>query len=239
MSVVVTCLDAPHLAATVAVQLRAAVVRRQVDPDYVVQICLTGGRIANEVYRQVAADDDEAPTLDWNRVEFWWGDERFVPTASACRNAGQSLALLASSIPLAPSRVHPMPSSGSGMSDLRRAALLYESELGDTTFDICLLGLGEDGHVASLFPDHQSFDRGATTRVVGVTNAPKPPPERLSVTMPVINDSAEVWVIAAGAAKAPAAAQSIGGDQSLPAGVVTGRERTIWFLDQDAAQLLP
>lgn len=235
MSVVVTCLDREAVAATVAIQLCAAVRRMQSDRNRIVQLCLTGGRIANDVYRRVAGMEQGQHGIDWSRVEFWWGDERFVPTESPERNAGQSLALLAAHIPLDPSRVHPMPSAGSGTSDLRQAALHYASELGDTKFDICLLGVGEDGHVASLFPGHPSFDRRTTSRVVGVTDSPKPPPERLSLTLPAINDSAEVWLVVAGEDKADATARAMGGDPRLPAATVSGRDKTVWFMDAAAA----
>lgn len=234
MAVVVTSADRNSVAATVAMQLREAISRLQVHPDRVVQICLTGGRIANEVYRQLA-DASDLQAVDWGRVEFWWGDERFVPVESADRNAGQSLALLAATIPFDPARVHPMPARGSAEADLHEAALHYASELGDTAFDICLLGMGEDGHVASLFPGHPSFEKDTSSTVIGVTNSPKPPAERLSLTLPVLNRSAEVWLIVAGAEKSDAVARAIAGDSSLPAGAVNGTEQTVWFLDEAAA----
>lgn len=234
MAVVVTSVDRSGVAATVAMQLREAISRLQEQPGRVVQICLTGGRIANEVYRQLA-DASDLQAVDWGRVEFWWGDERFVAVESADRNAGQSLALLAATISFDPALVHPMPARGSAEADLRQAALHYASELGDTVFDICLLGVGEDGHVASLFPEHPSFEKETSSNVIGVTNSPKPPSERLSLTLPVLNRSTEVWLIVAGAEKADAVARAIAGDTSLPAGSVQGTGRTVWFLDEAAA----
>jgi 6-phosphogluconolactonase len=234
VAVVVTCADRDGVAATVAMQLGTAISRLQTDPDRIVQVCLTGGRIANEVYRQLA-DASDVNTVEWGRVEFWWGDERFVPVESPDRNAGQNLALLAATIPFDPALVHPMPARGSAEADLRQAALHYASELGDTVFDICLLGMGEDGHVASIFPDHPSFEKETASTVVGVTNSPKPPAERLSLTLPVLNRSSEVWLIVAGPEKAAAVARSIAGDSRLPAGSVQGTERTVWFLDHAAA----
>lgn len=230
---VVTCTDAEELAASVAHQLRRSISELQADPDRIVQLCLTGGRIANRMYRHLA-DGQGDNTVDWRRVEFWWGDERFVATESPDRNAGQTLALLASTIPLDPARVHPMPAEG-GQADLNQAAMQYAAELGDVTFDICLLGMGPDGHVASVFPDHPSFEQETSFKVIGVTDSPKPPPERLSITLPVINQSAEVWLIVSGAEKADAAARGEAGDRSLPAGAVHGRLRTVWFLDEAAA----
>lgn len=230
---VITCGDADELAESVAHQLRRSISELQADPDRVVQLCLTGGRIANRMYRQLA-DGQGDNTVDWKRVEFWWGDERFVATESPDRNAGQTLALLAATIPLDPARVHPMPAEG-GQADLNQAAMQYAAELGDIRFDICLLGMGPDGHVASIFPDHPSFERDTSFKVIGVTDSPKPPPERISLTIPVINQSAEVWLIVSGAEKADAAARAIDGDENLPAGAVHGRLRTVWFLDEDAA----
>lgn len=234
MTVLVTCADRDAVASTVAMRLRAALNRLQVDRNWPVQVCLTGGRIANAMYRQLA-DARDLNIVDWGEVEFWWGDERFVPTESPDRNAGQSLALLAGTIPFDAALVHPMPARGSSKADLRQAALHYASELGDTVFDICLLGMGEDGHVASIFPDHPSFERQTPLRVVGVTDSPKPPSERLSLTLPVLNQSAEVWMIVTGEDKAEAVARAIAGDDSLPAGCVQGATRTVWFLDEAAA----
>ena len=122
-----------------------------------------------------------------------------------------------------------------GTVDADASAATYAKELGDTVFDLCLLGMGPDGHVASIFPDHPSFERDTSFKVIGVTDSPKPPPERISLTIPVINQSAEVWLIVSGAEKADAAARAIDGDENLPAGAVHGRLRTVWFLDEDAA----
>jgi 6-phosphogluconolactonase len=234
VTVLVTCTDRDAVASTVAMRLRAALSRLQSDRNGPIQLCLTGGRIANDMYRQLA-DAQDLSTVDWGEVEFWWGDERFVPTESPDRNAGQSLALLAASISFDAALVHPMPARGSSNADLRQAALHYASELGDTVFDICLLGMGEDGHIASIFPNHPCFEKQTPLRVVGVTDSPKPPAERLSLTLPVLNQSAEVWMIVAGEDKADAVARAIAGDDSLPAGCVQAAVRTVWFLDEAAA----
>ena len=108
-----------------------------------------------------------------------------------------------------------------------------------TVFDICLLGMGPDGHVASLFPEHPSSY--ADGRVIGVRSSPKPPSERLSLTLEVINRSAEVWFCVTGSDKAAAArlAFSGAGPIQVPAAGVRGRERTLWLIDRDAAAQLP
>lgn len=235
MSEVVVCADGDGVARTVARKLLVRLEHLQVDPERVVQLCLTGGRIANRVYRELT-DGQATSRVDWRRVEFWWGDERYVPTDDPDRNAGQTLSILASRIPLDPAKVHPMPASD-GSADLAQAAVEYASELGDTVFDICLLGVGPDGHVASLFPGHPTFDKH-TARVVGVEDSPKPPPERITVTLPVINASTEVWLIVSGAEKADAVARALAGDPSLPATLAKGAERTVWCIDEEAASAL-
>lgn len=224
--------DADALARMVARKLCWRLEQLQTDPERVVEVCLTGGRIANRIYQQLA-DSQSEHAVDWKRVEFWWGDERFVATDSPERNAGQTLGVLAATIGFDPSRVHPMPAQG-GSADLEQAAVQYASELGDTRFDICLLGVGPDGHVASIFPDHPSFEK-QSGRVMAVQNSPKPPPERLSLTMPVINDSAEVWFLASGEEKATAVGRAYADDPQLPAGVARGLHRTLWCLDEAAA----
>jgi 6-phosphogluconolactonase len=114
------------------------------------QIALTGGRIATRAYQRLA---DEGPNsaVDWSRVELWWGDERFVPADDPDRNAKQALDLLAKPLMLNADRVHEMPASDGGL-DLDQAAEAYARELDDVIFDICLLGMGPDSHVASIFP---------------------------------------------------------------------------------------
>ena len=115
---------------------------------------LTGGRIATRAYRQLAEEGAHS-AVDWSRVELWWGDERFVPAGDPDRNAKPAPGHPSAALALDPERVHPMPASDAGL-DLDAAADAYARELGATAFDICLLGMGPDGHVASIFPEHPS-----------------------------------------------------------------------------------
>lgn len=227
--------DATDLADRAAARLLGTLVGLQADGG-VAQVCLTGGRIAMAVYARfgelVAGSE-----LDPSRLELWWGDERFVPTDDPERNAGPTLALLARHFQLDPARTHPMPSAD-GVVDAAASANTYAKELGDTTFDLCLLGMGPDGHVASIFPDHASGEP-TTQPVIGVSDSPKPPPERISLTIPAINQSGEVWFLVSGTEKADALSRSLAGDTSLPAARVAGRDRTLWLVDQDAATELP
>lgn len=200
------------------------------------QVALTGGRIATKAYQRLGLDG-RSSAVDWSRVALWWGDERFVAADDGDRNARQALTAL-SPLPLNLEQVHPMPAAGDGL-ELDEAAEAYDAELGDVRFDICLLGMGPDGHVASLFPEHPSSY--AEGRVIPVRSSPKPPPERISLTLEVINQSAEVWFCVTGADKAAAArlALSGAGPIQVPAAGVQGRDRTLWLIDRAAAAELP
>jgi 6-phosphogluconolactonase len=129
-----------------------------------------------------------------------------------------------------------MPASAEGL-DLDAAAAAYAAELGQLVFDVCLLGMGPDGHVASLFPDHASA--AASGRVIAVRNSPKPPPERISLTLEVINASREVWFVVSGSDKAAAATWALTGSRAVPAAGVAGVDSTLWLLDTEAAAELP
>jgi 6-phosphogluconolactonase len=187
--------------------------------------------------------------VDWARVHVWWGDERFLPDGDADRNETQARDALLDHVPVREEHVHVMPPSGaaSGPEDAARA---YAEELarraGPTDrprvprFDVLMLGVGPDGHVASLFPEHPQVHEGELT-VVGVRGSPKPPPERVSLTFPAINAADEVWLLATGAEKAPAVALALAGagPVQIPAAGVCGRRRTVWLLDRAAARDLP
>jgi 6-phosphogluconolactonase len=220
---------APEVAEALATRLLSSLADLQGDSS-VVQLALTGGGIATQAYERLAADGP-ASAVDWSRVELWWGDERFVDAADGDRNAKQALDLLAAALPLDPDRIHPMPARDAGLG-LDDAAAAYAAELGATTLDICLLGMGPDGHVASLFPDHPSSS--APGDVIAVRHSPKPPPERISLTLEVINRSAEVWFVITGANKADATRLALAGGP-VPAGGARGRRRTVWLLDEAAA----
>lgn len=208
-------------------------------------LCLTGGTIAAEVYRQLAASmldvggsgtSSPLPAEAWSRVHLWWGDERFVSAHDADRNDEAAMLALGPAIWDRAVR-HPMPALPDGAAAdgaaLDEAAVRYAAEVADVTFDLCLLGMGPDGHVASLFPGHPEL--AATDPAVAVRNSPKPPPERISLTFPVINRSSQVWLVAAGAEKAAAAAEAQRPGSALPAAQVAGSETTTWWLDGGAA----
>ncbi|MBA2463520.1 MAG: 6-phosphogluconolactonase, partial [Nocardioidaceae bacterium] len=179
--------------------------------------------------------------VDWSRVDVWWGDERFVPAESSDRNARQATEALLDHVDVDPRRVHEMPSSDSG--DLTRAAAAYAAEMradGAGMFDVVLLGVGPDGHVASLFPGQPTLDVDDDI-AVSIRNSPKPPPQRISLTFAALNRTRATWFLVSGAGKADAVARAHGGADvhEVPATGAHGSEETVWFLDEAAAAQLP
>lgn len=211
-------------------------------------VVLTGGRNGNGLLAALhAAPARDA--IDWGRLDLWWGDERFLPDGDPERNYTQAKEALLDAVPLDPARVHPMPASD-GPFEVDAAAEAYAAELANAagpedhgpvpTFDVLMLGVGPDTHVASLFPELPAV-RETERTVVGVHGAPKPPPTRTTLTLPAIRAAREVWLLAAGEDKAKAAAIALSGAGEIqaPAAGAYGRSRTLWLLDAAAASQLP
>jgi len=203
------------------------------------QIVLTGGTIAEDIHREIARLS-AGSEVDWSRVVVWFGDERFVAPDSPDRNSGQAQAAFLDAVGADPAQVHTMPSTADA-ADVDAGATAYAATLrehGSGEFDVVMLGIGPDGHIASLFPGFPQLDSDAIA--VGVTGSPKPPPERISLTFAALNRARSVWFLVSGAGKASAVAAALGGADlhEIPAAGVTGREETIWFLDREAASSL-
>ncbi|MCF8587974.1 6-phosphogluconolactonase [Gordonia liuliyuniae] len=215
-----------------------AVVRAQEERG-VASVALTGGSNGIGLLRALASDSGD---IAWGRVEIYWGDDRFVPTSHPERNSGQAFEALLSSVPVDPARIHAMaPSDGEFGDDITAAARDYARLVGsDTVFDVHLLGMGGEGHINSLFP-HTAATAEESAAVVAVTDSPKPPPARLTLTFPVINRSREVWFLVSGAEKAEAVAAAHNGASRAdwPCAGANGTEATVWFLDRAAASALP
>lgn len=241
---VVVLPDADALARSTASRLLLALVDAQ-SQHSPVHIVLTGGG-AGTATLAAAAVDPLAELVDWSAVHLWWGDERFLPTGDPERNeTGARAALidpLGDRLPV--DHVHPVPGPGPATPDADSAARAYGAELAAWApageqlprFDVLLLGVGPDAHVASLFPG-LSGPRVADALVVGVHDSPKPPPLRVSLTFPAIRTAAQVWLVAAGAEKAAAVASALRGaaPEQVPAAGAVGREQTLWLLDAAAA----
>ncbi|MFT3969205.1 MAG: 6-phosphogluconolactonase [Micropruina sp.] len=228
---------AEDLAEQAAALLVARIVTIQADPERIVHLCLTGGRIAQRIYESFGRRIDGS-AVDPSRLELWWTDERFTATDDPARHAGVALAMMAGQFALDPARTHPMPAAD-GVADADAAAATYTKELGDVVFDICLLSIGPEGHVASIFPDHPSFDPQSSQTVIGLTNSPKGRDDRISFTVPALSRSHEVWFLLSGLDKADVAVRALAGSAEIPAGVVRGADDTLWFIDRDAAAQLP
>lgn len=246
--------DADVLAEAVAARLLTRLIDVQSVRD-AVHLVLTGGTVGIAVLAAAAASPVRA-AVDWSGVHLWWGDERFVPTGHPDRNETQAREALVDSLVassgLPETHVHPMrgpdtagsPEESAAMyaAELARYAAPHAS-LSDTeasvatvpAFDVLLLGMGPDGHVASLFPGHDAL--GATGSAVGVHGSPKPPPERVSLTFEAIRCAREAWVVAAGEQKAVPVANALAGAsvEEVPAAGVRGTELTLWLLDAAAA----
>ncbi len=233
-----------ELAATVAdrfLQRMAAAQGRGEEPH----VALTGGTIAHDVHREIAQRAEAGGhSVDWSRVTFWWGDERFVAADSSDRNALDARAVFLD--PVGATAVREVPSTDDA-ADVEAAATAYGDQLrasGAGEFDLVMLGLGPDGHVASLFPGFQQLDADGIT--VAVTGSPKPPPERVSLTFPALNRTRAAWFLVTGDAKADAVRRALadrGDVHETPARGIRpaplhGPGETIWFLDLAAASKL-
>jgi 6-phosphogluconolactonase len=237
--------DADRLARAVAAALVARLAAAQVVHG-TASVVLTGGGIGTAVLERVADLVREPPRerVDWTAVDVWWGDERWVPADDGDRNElGARRALLhPAGVPA--ERIHAVPASDAGFAEPEDAAAWYAEQLAAAApegqplprIDVLLLGVGPEGHVASIFPATPAVSDERT--VVAVRDCPKPPPTRVSLGFPAINAAEEVWLLVSGAAKASAVARALTGDATpdeLPAAGVHGRRATRWLLDAEAA----
>ncbi|MGH3677988.1 MAG: 6-phosphogluconolactonase [Mycobacterium sp.] len=205
-------------------------------------VVLTGGGTGIGLLERVRENGGQ---IDWSKVHVFWGDDRYVAEDDDDRNDKQAREALLDHIDIPARNVHAMPAGdGEFGDDLDAAALAYDHVLAANAdegepapdFDVHLLGMGGEGHVNSLFP-HTPAVRETSRLVVGVPDSPKPPPRRITLTLPAVARSREVWLVVSGAEKADAVAAAIGGADpvDVPAAGATGREATVWLLDEDAA----
>jgi len=230
-------------------------------------LVLTGGSVGIATLRALAASPARA-AVDWSGVHVWWGDERFVPADSPDRNERQAREALLYALPVPPDNIHAIPAEGT-VPDEAAAAAAYAAELARFSssddevddlspsggvapggspaapsavpeFDVLLLGVGPDGHVASLFPGHATLHERVRT-VVGEADSPKLPPRRVSLTYAAIGAAREVWLVVAGEEKAEAVAAALSGARvdEIPAAGAVGTERTLWLVDVTAASRIP
>lgn len=232
---VVVYRDAQELATATGERLLSTLVEVQAD-GRTARIVLTGGGSGIGLLKAITSLPAREE-VDWARVEFFWGDERFVAADDPERNDLQARQALLDSVPVDPGLVHAMAASdGEFGEDVDAAAAAYAEIIGDDpSFDVVMLGIGPEGHVASIFPDSPAVHDDRT--VVAVRDCPKPPPTRISLTLPTIRTASQVWIVTAGEGKAQAVATALAGagEVSLPAAGAVGTTRTLYLLDQSAA----
>lgn len=214
-------------------------------------IALSGGSLIGLMRKLCEAPYSK--TVDWAKWYIFWADERVVSKTHTDSNYKLAKEGLLSKVPIVPSHVHSINDSVSA----EQAALDYEfvirqlvktrvinvSDISDCPkFDLVLLGVGPDGHVASLFPNHPALNE-KDEWVTFITDSPKPPPERITFTMPVINSASNVAMVVSGVGKSEAVHLAIDGvgsqSTSLPASMVKpSKGKLVWFLDRAAASKL-
>ncbi len=208
-----------------------------VQADHPARLVLTGGGVGIATL-QALREHPERDRIDWAAIQLWWGDERYLPAQDAQRNDLQARQALLDHVNLTATHVHPMPVVTPD-SDLTTSASLYDHQVeqalraGQRPFDVVLLGVGPDGHVASLFPGQPLPTSGRWA--IPVAHSPKPPPQRISLTPRALCCTRQVWLLAAGQQKAAAVAASLRQQEDLPASHVHGQEHTYWWLDRSAA----
>lgn len=207
-------------------------------------LVLTGGSTPTGLYRLLASDAHRT-RINWQRLWVLWGDERNVPLDDPQSNAGVAMHALLQHVPLPPAQVLPMTTTTA--TDLAATAAAYQQQVqavlagGSGQFDVLLLGMGPDGHIASLFPGHPALHLPNDVLVTAISDSPKPPPQRITLTMPALHRATLVLYLVAGSDKARAVAQVLQGSHTpaaaaLPAALVQPPQgRVVWLLDEAAA----
>jgi 6-phosphogluconolactonase len=233
-----TVLPTPTAVAEATAERFVALARDAISERGAFRVALSGGGTPKAVY-PLLLDRPRVRAVDWSKVEFFWGDERAVPPDHPDSNFGVAYQMLIAHLPgVRNDRIHRMAAEAE---DLDGAALTYESEIrlafdargeAPPAFDLVWLGMGPDGHTASLFPGSDAVDEH--DRWVVGTYAPSQEAWRMTMTYPLINAARDVLFVVTGADKAEKLAAIRAGDEELPAGRIHA-ERTAWLLDEAAA----
>lgn len=235
--------DADALAEAAAGRLVAAIVEAQ-EQRGIAHVVLTGGGIGTAVLVALAASPS-VTAVDWRRIHLWWGDERYLPAGDADRNDTGARAALIDSVAIPRDRVHAIagPDASASPEDAAAAYAQALRTAGAGTipeFDVVLLGIGPDAHVASLFPEHPAIHVDGD--VVAVHHAPKPPPTRVSMSLATLNTARQSLILASGTSKATAVRLTLdehAGPLQVPASGIRAAQQTLVLVDEDAACELP
>lgn len=212
-------------------------------------VVVSGGSLIKSLRKLV--EPPYVDSIDWSRWHMFWVDERVVPKDHPDSNYKLAYDGFLSKVPIPPGQVYAindsLPAEGAaddyetGLKQLVKTNILATSPVsGFPKFDVMLLGMGPDGHVASLFPGHSLLNENQRW-VAFIKDSPKPPPERITFTFPVINSSANIALVVCGSGKAAVVQTALSGNQSsnmLPVQMVSPEEQLKWFLDKEAAGLL-
>lgn len=201
-------------------------------------IALSGGSTPKRLY-EILAQEPYKSQFPWSRTHLFWGDERHVPPTDANSNQRMTREALLDHIQIPPQNIHAVPVDGTPEED----AIQYqqdmqtyyggmELDMARPLFDVVLLGLGENGHTASLFPDTPALEEDMAWVAPVTTGVPQP---RLTLTYPAIAASRHVAFLVAGASKAAVLKLVLGGDRTQPAARITSIGRITWFIDKAAA----
>ena len=234
---IIVCQDIAELSRQSAERF-SQLVKQSVQRSGQFTVALSGGSTPRHLYSLLASPDYESQ-IPWKNVQLFWGDERCVPPDHPESNFRMVEAALLSRIKIPAENIHRM----AGEREPQAAATEYEKHLQEffglprgalPRFDLILLGIGEDGHTASLFPGSDALEE--TKHLVVAPFVDKLESYRLSLTLPVLNHGAAVWFLVTGSGKAAAVREVLGGSSDLPAAKVQPVSgRLIWFITQDAA----
>ncbi|KYH44583.1 6-phosphogluconolactonase [Branchiibius sp. NY16-3462-2] len=232
--------DKQSVADAGAARLLTAIIDAQAERDEA-QLALTGGSMGSTILTSLV-NQPGRDAVDWHRVRIWWGDERYLPAGHPDRNDTQNDDAGLTLLGLDPAKIHRVagPDSSSSVQDSAAAYAEDLRQYGQGAFDVVMLGVGPDAHVASLFPHHPAQQiTGAIA--VPVEDSPKPPPTRVSLTFEALNRTRAVWFLVSGAEKADAVAAATAPDAlpwDVPAAGVHGSEDSVWLVDRAAAASL-
>lgn len=226
--------DAPALARRVAEWMTAAALAAK----GAFRVSLSGGSTPKALYALLASDDFRS-RFPWTRVSWYWGDERFVPPDHPESNYRMAREAMLAKAPVPPENIHPIPTDGTPEDAARRYERTLQSAYGAPTldparplFDVMLLGLGTDGHTASLLPGDPTLEE-RTRWAVPVSHGR--PEVRITLTFPAIESSRHVAFLVEGKSKAPTLAAIRAGESQLPAARVRPMGELVWFVDRAAA----
>jgi len=217
--------DQPELLREITTQL-LEVIETGLRINGVFHLALTGGTLGTELTQALVAHWNANPDT-YQGLHIWWSDERFVERESSEQNSAPVHKAVTNQNVI----IHTLRASDE-VENIDIAVSEYLAQLGEDFMDLTILGLGPDGHVASLFPGAAYIDR--LEKVIAISDSPKPPSIRATFTLSMINTSTLVWIIAAGASKAEAVTKIIEGDLSIPASYVRAADHTRLIVDTDA-----